>query len=96
MESADAGIGCRLHHRRHPDVRHDAGDDVSQTAVHAADRRKARAHLAGQGEGGIIPGNICKEAASASSANGTLTYEAIHQLADRLGQTTASASAAIR
>ena len=34
MEAADAGIGARrLHHRRHSDARHDAGDDVPQGAA---------------------------------------------------------------
>ena len=54
MEAADARPRARrLHHRRHPDARHDARDDVPQGAAgDAAGRTElSRADLARQGQG---------------------------------------------
>ena len=54
MEAADAGHRARrLHHRGHPDARHDARDDVPQGAPGDAAGRPelSRPHLAGQGQG---------------------------------------------
>ena len=53
MEAADAGLAARrLHHRGHPDARHDAGDDVHRGHADAAHRPELPGrHLAGQGEG---------------------------------------------
>ena len=94
MEAADAGIAAgRLHHRRHSDPRHDAGDDLparaSRRALIGPELPGPHLGRTGQGRHHPRPHLQAKAAIGIVSKSGTLTYEAIHQLTRLgLGQTT--------